>query len=90
LLLVHQHQQGSIPVTEDMLATRIKANEPLTPREVCTVLRVSSVTVTRLIHAGELKATRVGGQWRIWPSDLLHYIRKHLTAVSTHLDELSR
>ena len=75
---------------EDILAAKIKANEALTPREVCSVLRVSSNTVTRQIRAGELKATRVGGQWRIWPSDLLHYVRKHMTAVAAHIDELSR
>lgn len=37
----------------------------MTPEEAAELLRVHRTTVYRLIDSGEIKATRVGGQWRI-------------------------
>jgi excisionase family DNA binding protein len=37
----------------------------LTPREVAGYLGVSVLKVYRLIHAGKLRASKVGGEWRI-------------------------
>jgi excisionase family DNA binding protein len=37
----------------------------LTAREVAKILRISDESVYRLCRKGRLKATRVGGLWRI-------------------------
>lgn len=37
----------------------------LTPEEVADLLRVHRTTIYRLIDSGQIKATRIGGQWRI-------------------------
>ena len=41
-----------------------------TPEEVAELLRVHRTTIYRLIDSGEIKATRIGGQWRISESAL--------------------
>ncbi len=48
----------------------------LTVREVAQVMRVSNMTVYRLIHAGELVATRVGRSYRIWEGDVHSYLSR--------------
>ncbi len=50
----------------------------LTVREVAATMRVSTMTVYRLIKSGELPAIRVGKNYRIRESD-----------VDTHLSERS-
>lgn len=45
-------------------------------REVAAVLRVSAMTVYRLIHTGELPATRVGRAYRIWEDDVSTYLTR--------------
>ena len=45
-----------------------------TASEVAKALRVSSVTVSRAIRCGKLKALRVGGQWRIVGADVLDFV----------------
>lgn len=40
----------------------------LTPEEYAIERRVSTRTVYRLIKSGQVKAERVGAQWRIWLS----------------------
>ena len=42
--------------------------------EVAKALRVSSVTITRAIRDGKLKAFRAGGQWRIVGSEVTRYV----------------
>lgn len=44
--------------------------------EVAGIMRVSKMTVYRLIRAGELDATRVGRGYRIWESDVNSYLRR--------------
>ncbi len=44
--------------------------------EVAGIMRVSKMTVYRLIRAGELDATRVGRGYRIWESDVSSYLRR--------------
>ncbi|MDQ3680735.1 MAG: excisionase family DNA-binding protein [Actinomycetota bacterium] len=39
-------------------------------------MRVSNMTVYRLIHSGELVATRVGRSYRIWEHDVRSYLRR--------------
>lgn len=47
----------------------------LTVAEVAEHMRVSSMTVYRLIKAGQLKAVRVGKNYRIRTSDLDEYLQ---------------
>lgn len=47
----------------------------LTVAEVADHMRVSSMTVYRLIKAGSLKAVRVGKNYRIRTSDLDAYLQ---------------
>jgi excisionase family DNA binding protein len=51
-----------------------QAGELLTVREVAASLRVSTMTVYRLIKAGQLRSTRVGKGYRIRTSDLEKYL----------------
>ena len=48
----------------------------LTVREVASVMRVSNMTVYRLIKAGELLATRVGRSYRIFEADVNAYLQR--------------
>ena len=51
----------------------------LTPREVADQLRVSSMTVYRLIKSGELRAVRVGKAYRILEEDVDAYLADRFT-----------
>lgn len=51
----------------------------LTVREVAEALRVSTMTVYRLINNEELVAVRVGKGWRIWDGALDRYLSRGLT-----------
>jgi len=51
----------------------------LTPREVADLLRVSSMTVYRLIKSGELRAVRVGKAYRILEEDVDAYVADRFT-----------
>ena len=47
----------------------------LTVAEVATIMRVSKMTVYRMVHAGELPAVRVGRSFRV-PEKAVHdYLR---------------
>ncbi len=52
----------------------VERHELLTVREVAQTMRVSTMTVYRLIRAGSLPAIRVGKHFRIRVSDLDHYL----------------
>lgn len=45
-------------------------------REVAEVMRVSKMTVYRLIKSGSLTATRVGSSYRIWEGDMHAYLSR--------------
>ena len=51
----------------------------LTVREVADAIRVSTMTVYRLIRAGDLPAIRVGKHFRIRESDLSAYLDAQTT-----------
>lgn len=51
----------------------------LTPQEVADLLRVSSMTVYRLIKAGDLRAVRVGKAYRILEDDVDAYLAGRFT-----------
>ncbi len=53
----------------------LDGDELLTVSEVATRLRVSNMTVYRLIKAGELRAIRVGKNYRVRRSHLEAYLR---------------
>lgn len=46
----------------------------LTVAEVADYLRVSEMTIYRMITAGDLVATRVGRRWRVHPDDLAAFL----------------
>jgi excisionase family DNA binding protein len=48
----------------------------LTIAEVATKMRVSKMTVYRLVHGGELPAVRVGRSFRVTEDDVNEYLRK--------------
>ena len=47
----------------------------LTPAEVADQLRVSAMTVYRLIKSGELRAARIGKSYRISEDDIDTYLQ---------------
>lgn len=53
---------------------RALPDDLLTTREVAEAIRVSTMTVYRLIKSGELPAIRVGRHLRIRRRDLLAYL----------------
>ena len=48
----------------------------LTIAEVAGMMRVSKMTVYRLVHGGELPAVRVGRSFRVLEGDVNEYLRK--------------
>jgi excisionase family DNA binding protein len=51
----------------------------LTVREVAATLRVSNMTVYRLINAGDLPAVRVGKSFRLREDDVNRYLAARYT-----------
>ncbi len=47
----------------------------LTPAEVADLLRVSPMTVYRLIKAGDLRAARIGRSYRVREQDVDDYLQ---------------
>lgn len=54
----------------------ISESKLLTIAEVAAMMRVSKMTVYRLVHGGELPALRVGRSFRVLESDVDEYLRK--------------
>jgi excisionase family DNA binding protein len=50
-------------------------NQYLTTVEISKILDITPVAVQKWISGGRLKAYRVGGNYRIWPKDLLQYLK---------------
>jgi len=48
----------------------------LTVAEVAAVMRVSKMTVYRLVHNGELPAVRVGRSFRVSEKDVDEYLKR--------------
>jgi excisionase family DNA binding protein len=48
----------------------------LTVAEVAATMRVSKMTVYRLVHNGDLPAVRVGRSFRVTEEDVNEYLRK--------------
>jgi excisionase family DNA binding protein len=47
----------------------------LTIAEVASVMRVSKMTVYRLVHGGDIPAVRVGRSFRVSEEDVNEYLR---------------
>lgn len=60
------------------MATRrsVSGDRLLTVGEVAAVMRVSNMTVYRLIKSGQLPALRVGKNYRIRESDMNQYLNE--------------
>jgi len=54
----------------------------LTVAEVASIMRVSKMTVYRLVHSGELEAIRVGRSFRVPEQAVNHYLRESFVAAS--------
>jgi len=63
-----------IPLTDDIISARY-----LTVREVADTLRVSNMTVYRLINSGGLPAVRVGKSFRLLEDDVNRYLADRYT-----------
>ena len=63
--------------TVDTMAGKPDLSEAkfLTVAEVAAMMRVSKMTVYRLVHSGELPAVRVGRSFRVREEDANEYIR---------------
>ena len=48
----------------------------LTIAEVASMMRVSKMTVYRLVHGGDLPAVQVGRSFRVTEHDVNEYLRK--------------
>ena len=51
--------------------SEIKPNEVYTTEEAQNFLKISKSTIKRLLKQGIIKAHKVGGQYRIWGSEIL-------------------
>jgi excisionase family DNA binding protein len=47
----------------------------LTVYEVATIMRISKMTVYRLVHSGELEAIRIGRSFRVPETAVNQYLR---------------
>lgn len=62
----------------------MRQNSSLTPEKLLTIpdaaelLRVSIKTIRRWIERGDLRAAKLGMQWRIRPQDLQNFVRDRL------------
>ena len=54
----------------------------LTVAEVAALMRVSKMTVYRLVHSGELEAIRVGRSFRVPEQAVNQYLRDSFVAAS--------
>ena len=61
------------------MATSSPRPRLLTPNEVAEQLRVSSMTVYRLIKAGDLRAARIGKSFRIREDDVDSYLQSRFS-----------
>ena len=68
------HAEGVVPLAEDITSARY-----LMVREVAATLRVSNMTVYRLINSGDLPAVRVGKSFRLREDDVNRYLADRYT-----------
>jgi excisionase family DNA binding protein len=61
------------------VAQELSKSRFLTVQEVAALMRVSSMTVYRLIKAGDLPAVRVGRSFRVADTDVDRYLSDRYT-----------
>ncbi len=61
------------------MAEELSKSRFLTVQEVADLMRVSSMTVYRLIKVGDLPAVRVGRSFRVSDADVDVYLEQHYT-----------
>jgi excisionase family DNA binding protein len=64
-----------MPAEENERAAGLVQVKFLTVAEVAQVMRVSKMTVYRLVHSGELTAVRVGKSFRVPEKAVHEYLR---------------
>ena len=57
---------------------KIKPDEVYTTKETQDFLKISESTMKRLLKKGIIKAYKVGGQYRIWGSEILRLVSPKL------------
>ncbi len=67
---------GSVPPDSGAAGGDIAGVKFLTVAEVAAVMRVSKMTVYRLVHSGELEAVRVGRSFRVTEEAVNEYLRR--------------
>ncbi|MBI2170339.1 MAG: helix-turn-helix domain-containing protein [Actinobacteria bacterium] len=79
-----QHRQRPVPsVTAEyergLPVSKLSESRFLTVQEVADLMRVSSMTVYRLIKSGDLRAVRVGRSFRVRQEDIDGYLETSYT-----------
>ncbi len=69
-------EEGSVHTMAENTAGDMSEARFLTIAEVAAKMRVSKMTVYRLVHGGELPAVRVGRSFRVTEDDVNEYLRK--------------
>jgi excisionase family DNA binding protein len=69
-------QREMVPAMSTHLPGDISDVKFLTVAEVAATMRVSKMTVYRLVHGGDLPAVRVGRSFRVTEDDVNDYLRK--------------
>ena len=64
------------PKRSDVRETARESDRFLTVTEVARALRVSNMTVYRLVNSGQIDAVRVGRSYRIRETDLRRYLEQ--------------
>lgn len=62
----------------------------LTVQEVAEVMRVSKMTVYRLLHSGELPGVRVGRSFRVPQDALAEFLRSSATSLPVEVRDERR
>ncbi|MGY1805480.1 helix-turn-helix domain-containing protein [Blastococcus sp. SYSU D00922] len=70
-----QRPQGQVPAQRPVVTF-------LTVAEVAAIMRVSKMTVYRLVHGGELSAVRVGRSFRVPEPAVREYLSEARTDVA--------
>src|SRR3954447_15801616 len=73
---------AAMPMGRPMVPQQRAAVTFLTVAEVAAMMRVSKMTVYRLVHAGELAAVRVGRSFRVPERAVQDYLRDAYTDIA--------
>ena len=73
---------AAMPLGRPAVPVQRQAVTFLTVAEVASMMRVSKMTVYRLVHAGELSAVRVGRSFRVPERAVQDYLRDAYTDIA--------